>query len=251
MDGVLYRGAEPLPGVNELLTFLESRAIAYACVTNNAARTPRQVADALESLAIHVPAERILTSSLATNMYLRSVAPRGTPVYAVGMAGLIEPLFSDGYFVLDEVNPRYVVVGLDLDLTYAKLMKATLAIRRGAQFIGTNPDRTLPIAEGLAPGAGAIQAAIAAATDQQPMIIGKPGRAMFDAALQLLAAEPATTLMVGDRYETDILGGARAGLKTAMVLTGVSTREEALAGPIPPDLIVEDLPALLAAWRDE
>lgn len=250
MDGVLYRGAEPLPGVNELLMFLDSRGIAYACVTNNASRTPQQIADALESLGIPMPAARILTSSLATNIYLRSVAPRGTPVYAIGMAGLTEPLFADGYFVPHEAAPQYVVVGLDLDLTYAKLMTATLAIRRGAEFIGTNPDRTFPLPQGLAPGAGALLAAIQAATDQEPMIIGKPGRAMFDAALELLHADPATTLMVGDRYETDILGGAHAGLNTAMVLTGVSTREDALAGPFPPDVIIDDLPALLAIWRN-
>jgi 4-nitrophenyl phosphatase len=250
MDGVLYRGAEPLPGVNELLAFFESRGIAYACVTNNAARTPQQVADALESLGIHIPAGRILTSSLATDIYLRSVAPRGTRVYAVGMAGLTEPLFGDGYFTPDDESPEYVVVGLDMELTYAKLTTSTLAIRRGARFIGTNPDRTYPIPQGLAPGAGALLAAIQAATDQEPMIIGKPGRAMFDAAIELLGADPATTLMVGDRYETDILGGAGAGLRTAMVLTGVSTRGEALAGPAPPDLIIDDLPALLAAWHD-
>ncbi|WP_029214542.1 HAD-IIA family hydrolase [Kallotenue papyrolyticum] len=249
MDGVLYRGAEPLPGVNELLAFLRQQGIAYACITNNATRTPAQIAAALQTMGIGIGAEQILTSALATNFTLRAAAPRGTPVYAIGMAGLTEPLFGDGYFIPEETTPRYVVVGLDLELTYTKLRTAALAIRRGATFIGTNPDRTLPMPEGLAPGAGSILAALEAATDRKPMIIGKPERAMFEAALALLRAEAATTLMVGDRYETDILGGAGAGLKTALVLTGVSTRDEALAAPLPPDLIVEDLPTLLRLWQ--
>ncbi len=249
MDGVLYRGPVALPGVNRMFGFLEQRGIPFACVTNNAARTAAQVAAALQALNIVVPAEKIVTSSVATNTYLRSIAPRGTAVYAVGMAGLLDPLFGDGYFVLDERAPRFVVVGLDTEVTYAKLRAACLAIRAGATFVGTNPDRTFPADDGIVPGAGALQAALTAATDQQPLIIGKPGRAMFELTLKLLNADPATTLMVGDRYDTDIFGAAQAGLHTAMVLTGISTRAEGEAGRPPPDMIVDDLPALLALWR--
>lgn len=249
MDGVLYRGPRALPGVNDIFAFLEQRRIEYACVTNNAARTAAQVSAALEALSIHVPAARIVTSSVATNTHLRSIAPRGTKIYAVGMAGLLEPLFGDGYFVREEHDPRFVVVGLDTELTYAKLRTACLAIRAGATFVGTNPDRTFPADDGIVPGAGALLAALVAATDQQPLIIGKPARAMFDSTLKLLEAEAASTLMVGDRYETDILGAAQAGLHTAMVLTGISTRAEGEAGQPPPELIVDDLPALLADWK--
>jgi len=249
MDGVLYRGPRALPGVNQIFAFLSQRGLPFACVTNNAARTSAQVSAALAALGIAVPAERIVTSSVATDTYLRSVAPRGTGVYAIGMAGLHEPLFGDGYFVLDEQGPHFVVVGLDTDLTYAKLRVACLAIRAGATFIGTNPDRTFPADDGIVPGAGALLAALTTATDQQPVIIGKPAAAMFESTLKLLAAEPATTLMVGDRYDTDIAGAANAGLRTAMVLTGISTRAEGEAGHPPPDLIVDDLPALLELWR--
>lgn len=249
MDGVLYRGDQPLGGVNQLLAFLEAHNIRYACITNNATRTPAQFAAKVQAMDLHIPADRIITSAVATNVYLRSVAPPGTPVYAVGMDGLHEPLFGDGYFVPDERTPRYVVVGADFELTYQKLRTACLAIRAGAAFIGTNPDTTFPAEDGIIPGCGAILAALQAATNQQPQIIGKPAPALFEAAMKLLGSQPATTLVVGDRYDTDIVGGARAGLHTALVLTGVSTAADAAQGPITPDLVIADLPALLARWQ--
>ena len=248
MDGVIYRGAQPLPGVNELLAFLEARQIAYACITNNASRAQEHFAAAVQAMGLRIPAERIMTSAVATNVYLRSIAPRGTSVYAVGMEGLLQPLFGDGYFRLDERAPSYVVVGADFEVTYAKLRVACLAIRAGATFIGTNPDKTFPAEDGIVPGCGALLAALEAATDRQPLIIGKPEPGMFLAALELLHARAPTTLMIGDRYDTDILGGARAGLRTAMVLTGVSNAAEAARGPIAPDAIVADLPELLRLW---
>ncbi len=250
MDGVLYRGERPLGGANDLLVFLEMQKIPYACITNNAMRTPAQFAAKVQAFGLRVPADHIVTSSVATNIYLRSVAPRGTSIYAIGMEGLFEPLFGDGYFVFDERAPRYVVVGADFELTYAKLRTACLAIRAGATFIGTNPDRTFPSEDGIVPGCGAILAALEAATDQEPIIIGKPEAAMFEAALKLFHTDPATTLIVGDRYDTDILGGARAGLKTALVLTGVSDAAEAQRGPLMPDAIIADLGELLHAWRE-
>lgn len=250
MDGVIYRGDQPLPAVNELLAFLEQHAVAYACITNNSGRTPAQVAAKLQSMGLAIPADRIITSAMATSLYLRSVAPSGTPVLAVGMEGLLDQLFGDGYFLREERAPQYVVAGIDFDLTYAKLRSACLAIRAGATFIGTNGDRTYPAEDGLVPGAGSILAALEAATGQKPVIIGKPAPAMFEAALALLGAEAATTLMVGDRYDTDILGGANAGLKTALVLTGVSDRDEASHGPHPPGAIFDDLAALLHNWRE-
>jgi len=251
MDGVLYRGDQPLGGVNEMLAFLTEQGIEYACITNNATRTPAQFAAKVQVMDLHIPAERIITSSVATNVFLRSVAPQGTPIYAVGMDGLHEPLFGDGYFVLEEKTPRYVVVGADFELTYQKLRTACLAIRAGATFIGTNPDTTFPAEDGIVPGCGAILAALVAATGQQPQIIGKPAPAMFEAAMQLLFSQPATTLVVGDRYDTDIVGAAQAGLHTAMVLTGVSSAADAAQGPVMPELISTDLPELLARWRDQ
>lgn len=249
MDGVLYRGKQPLPGVNELLAFLAEHDIAYGCITNNAMRTPAQVAEGLRAMGLPIPAERILTSAVATNLYLRSVAPRGSTVYAIGMDGLLEPLFGDGYFVQQEQRPQYVVVGANFELRYAHLRAACLAIRAGATFIGTNPDTTYPAEDGIVPGAGAILAALVAATDQQPTIIGKPQPGLFQAALTLLGSTAATTLVIGDRYDTDIVGAINAGLQAALVLTGVSTAAEAERGPLQPGAILADLPAVLQSWR--
>jgi 4-nitrophenyl phosphatase len=250
MDGVLYRGAQALPGVNDMLEFLEARQIAYACITNNATRTPEQFAANVQAMRLNIPPDRIMTSAVATNVYVRSVAPRGTTIYPIGMAGLIEPLFGDNYFVYAEKDPAYVVVGADFEVTYAKLRAACLAIRAGATFIGTNPDTTYPAEDGIVPGCGALLAALEAATNQKPFIIGKPETGMFIAALKLLEAQAPTTLMIGDRYDTDIVGAAHAGLRTAMVLTGVSTAADVAQAAIQPDAIVADLPELLRMWQD-
>lgn len=248
MDGVLYRGDQALPGVNELLHFLDQHGIAYACITNNASRTPDQIATGLQRMGLHVPSDRIITSATATAVHLRNAAPRGTPIHILGMDGLRQALLADDYFVEDDRAPEYVVVGIDFELTYAKLRDACLLIRQGATFIGTNPDTTFPAADGIIPGAGAILAALTAATAKQPLVIGKPAPGMFTAALELLGTSAAHTLMVGDRYDTDILGAARAGLPTALVLTGVSDRAEAEDGPIQPDLIIADLIELRQRW---
>jgi 4-nitrophenyl phosphatase len=248
MDGVLYRGSTTLPGVNELLALCERRGVSYACITNNASQTPEQYEEKLRALGIPIPAERVVTSAMITNRYLRANYPRGTTVYAIGMRGLLSLLFDDGHFVWREQGPELVVVGADFEVTYAKLRAACLGIRAGARFIGTNPDRTFPSEQGLIPGAGALLAALVASTDTEPFVIGKPQPTMFLAAMELLGGQRDTTLVLGDRLDTDIAGGAAAGLRTALVLTGVSSRAEADEGPLTPDLIVADLPELVARW---
>ena len=249
MDGVLYRGNQALPGVNELLAFLAEQSVAYACVTNNASRTREQFSAKLQAMGIGVPPERIITSATATSVWLRTRAPRGTTVFAIGMDGLREALFGDGYFVEQAERPEYVVVGADFEVTYAKLRTACYAIRAGATFIGTNPDTTFPMEDGIAPGVGALILALEAASDARATIIGKPERAMFDTALQMLGVGAADALAVGDRLDTDILGAIRAGVPSALVLTGVTTPEEARAGEIRPDAVFDDLPHLLTTWQ--
>lgn len=248
MDGVLYRGSQALDGVGELLALLDGRGIGYACITNNASMTPEQYETKLARMGIAMPAERVVTSATATAHALRAEYPRGTRVFIVGMRGLRDALLADGHFVEDDVLPELVVQGADFELTYEKLRRATLHIRGGARYIATNPDRTFPAEEGLIPGAGAIMAALVAATDSTPTVIGKPGPAMFHVAAALLGATPAATLVIGDRLDTDIAGAIAAEMPSALVLTGVSTRAEAEAGPDRPDAIFEDLPALIAAW---
>jgi len=249
MDGVLYRGRQVLGGVHELLGWLDARGVGYACITNNASMTPAEYEAKLGAMGIAMPARSVVTSAIATGRFLRGAYPRGTRVFIVGMLGLREALLADGYFVEDHAAPELVVQGADFALTYATLRQATLLIRQGARYIATNPDRTFPSEEGLIPGAGAIMAALVAATDVEPTVIGKPAPAMFHVAAELLGASPATTLVIGDRLDTDIAGAIAAAMPSVLVLTGVSTREEAERGPVRPDLIFADLPALLAAWR--
>lgn len=253
MDGVLYRGQQVLPGVHELLAFLDQRDIPYACTTNNATRTQAQYGTKLRGMDIHIPEERVLTSALVTGYYLRQHYPQGTTIYALGMEGLIDALFHDSYFISVEEptdKPELVVQGAHFAFSYDHLKRACLAIRGGARFIATNPDKTFPSEEGLIPGAGAIAAALQAATDVEPLMIGKPQPTIFEVAIELLGGRPETTLMIGDRLDTDIAGAHNASLHSALVLTGVTQREDIADSPYQPDAVFNDLPALLAAWRD-
>lgn len=251
MDGVLYRGKQQLEGVGELLAFLDTRRIAYTCATNNSTLTPEQYEAKLAVMGIAMPAARVVTSSVATRTYLEGQASRGTRVGYIGMAGLQQALFGDGYFVNDQVAPEYYVVGMNFESRYADYRVACKAIRAGAVFIGTNADATFPAEDGIIPGAGSILALLATATEQQPLVIGKPQPAMFHAAVELLGAQPAHTLTIGDRLDTDIAGAINAGMASALVFTGVTTPASLAASSIQPDAVYADLPALHAAWALE
>lgn len=251
MDGVLYRGKVPLPGVADLLALLDERGVAYNCATNNATLTPEEFSEKLAHMGISMAPERIVTSPVATRRYLELRAPRGTRVYCIGMNGLRTALFGDGYFVEDDDSPAYVVVGMDFTVTYPQLRRAALHIRAGATFIGTNPDTTFPAEDGIVPGCGALLALLRVGTEVEPYVIGKPGPALFEASISILGADPARTLTIGDRLDTDIAGAIAAGLASALVLTGVTTAESLERSDIRPDLVFTDLPTLAAAWRRE
>lgn len=248
MDGVLYRGETPLPGSRELVEFLEEVGIDYLLVTNNSTSTPAEFVARLEGMGIHAREESIVTSGIATANYLRTRAPSQAKVNVVGEEALIEELQKRG-FVMAGRDADYVVCGWDRGINFEKLKIACLAIRDGAIFVGTNPDKTYPLEDDIIPGAGSILAALIAATDVEPIVVGKPEPIMFEQALDLLDAEPAKTAILGDRLETDILGGYRAGIATAMVLTGISTEQEAKEHDVAVDFIFEDLPTLVQAWK--
>ncbi len=248
MDGVLYRGSMPLPGAATLLDWLRRQGIAFLFLTNNSTRTPQQHVHKLAEMGIAAGPEQVLTSSLATRAYLERRAARGTPVYLIGQRGLEEAMLADGYFVLDDRAPRYVVVGLDTGLTYDKLRRACLLIRGGATFIGTNPDRTFPSPEGITPGCGSILAALQAATDVSPTVIGKPERWLMEEGMRRLGADPDQTAVLGDRLDTDIAGGRRLGLTTLMVLTGVHGLRDLDSSPVQPDAVFADLVELRETW---
>ncbi len=250
MDGVLWRGKEALPGLNEIFDWMDAERIPYLLATNNSMSTAQMYVDRLKGHGVTVPKEAIITSGIAVRDYLRANYPPDVTVGAVGMQALIEVLFDEGGFTRDDRRPQVQVVGTDLNFGYDDIKRACLAIRAGAAFIGTNPDTTLPTEEGLVPGCGAMLAALVASTDVHPTVIGKPEKYMFELACQRLGLQPHEVLMVGDRLDTDILGANRIGARTAMVLTGVSQREEIATTGIEPTLVVADLVELLEKLKE-
>lgn len=249
MDGVLYRGSQAIPGTAEFLSFLRQQGIGLILATNNATRTQQQFVDKLAAMDVRVHPHEILTSSLATAGYLAGIAPRGTRVFVVGEKGLRSAL-ADAGFALVDGDAEYVVVGMDFHVCLERLRDAALQIRAGAKFIGTNPDRTFPSELGIVPGCGSLLALLETATDVKPLIIGKPETAMVEQALALLGAEAASTGMLGDRLETDILAGRRAGLPTLLVLSGVTDQELLARSEIQPDLVFDDVAHLHRAWKE-
>jgi 4-nitrophenyl phosphatase len=245
MDGVLWRGKEALPGLNEIFDWMTAERIPYLLATNNSMSTAQMYVERLAGHGVTVPKETIITSGIAVRDYLRLTYPPDVTVGAVGMKALIEVLFDEGGFVRDDHRPQVQVVGTDLHFGYDDIKRACLAIRAGAAFVATNPDTTLPTEEGLVPGCGAMIAALVASTDVQPTVIGKPEKYMFELACTRLGLQPQEVLMVGDRLDTDILGGNRAGSRTVLVLTGVSQREEITTTGIEPTMIATDLVELL------
>lgn len=247
MDGVLWRGSQALPGMTQLFDLLFERELDFVLATNNSSRTQQDYVDKLASMGVSgLQPRHIVTSGTATVSALQRRYPADTPMHVLGGAGL-KRMMTDAGFKLVDAGAEVVVCGVDFDLTYEKARTATLLIRAGARFIGTNPDPSFPAPEGLVPGAGSIIALIEAATGQSPTIIGKPERGMFDAALRQLEACPEETLMIGDRIGTDIAGAQALGIKTALVMTGVETEATLRESEVQPDMLFAGLPELIEA----
>lgn len=244
LDGVLWRGDKPIGDLRYIFDRIRSYGLKVVCTTNNSTSTPLQFAEKIAIMGGNLSAEFILNSAVAAALYLKKIHPDGGPLFLVGETGLISAMEEHGFWHSDE-NPMAVVAGMDRQFTYEKMARANHWIRQGVPFIGTNPDKTFPVPDGLAPGAGSILAAIEAASGVQPVIIGKPSPYLYQIAMEQIGVSPQETLAVGDRLETDILGGQRAGMRTALVLSGVSTQEQLKAWPEPPDLVAADLSELL------
>lgn len=245
LDGVIWRGETALPGAHEFFDMLDERKIPFVLATNNAATSPEQVSRRLELIGIQASTEDVLTSGLASAEFLRRELPPGASIYAIGENPLKTALAHAGFSLTQDANDaRAVVVGLDRQMTWEQLAEAALAIQAGTLFLGTNPDVTFPIERGLVPGNGALLAALETATGVKAMIIGKPEPHLYLQAIARLQTEPKHSLVVGDRLETDILGGQRAGMMTALILTGVTQRHELASSPIQADYVFDDLPQL-------
>jgi 4-nitrophenyl phosphatase len=251
MDGVLWRGSEPISGLQELFTFLDQYHIEFILATNNASQTPEQYVAKLAGFNVEVPPERVLNSAQVAAAYLSTIAPPGTHVYAIGQAGTRRALEQHGFVLADETGSgaTHVVVGWDRQLTWDKLRTAALLIQAGAGFIGTNPDTSFPTERGPVPGNGAQLAALEAATGVTPIVVGKPEPWMYEEAMRRMKARPETTAVIGDRLDTDIAGGARAGLTTVLVLSGISTEADLTASPMKPDVVLTDIGELVQTWE--
>ena len=250
MDGVVYRGNRPIDGAGETIEYLKKRGIPFVFLTNNSTRTPEMYRQKLLHMGIDVPAGRIVTSGLAARIYMEKHFEPGR-IFVIGGKGLEIEMESLGWGIIGLEDCRagrwkeieYVVVGLDPNLTYEKLKYGTLAIRNGANFIGTNPDTTYPAEEGLYPGAGAIIAALRASTEREPLIIGKPNEPAYEVAKEKLG--PVDEIwMVGDRLDTDITFAKRFGMKAIMVLTGVNSLEDLEKSNVRPDLVFPSIKEL-------
>jgi 4-nitrophenyl phosphatase len=246
MDGVLYLGDQPAPRLREFFAFLRECSIPFILATNNSTRTPRDYVDKLERMGVKVSPAEILVSGQATARFLAREYPRGTRVHVFGMPALKQAMTEEGFVLADE-DVQLVVASMDREVTFEKLKCATLLIRGGARFIATNLDPTNPTEEGLLPGTGAMIAALETASETKPQAIGKPEPTMYQLAMEQMGASPETTAAIGDRADTDILGGKRAGITTICVLSGSSDRAEAEA--FEADMIFDDIAHLLETWQ--
>lgn len=241
LDGVVYLAAQPIPGAADAIAAVRDRGVAVAFATNNAARTAADVATQLVDMGIDARPDDVVTSSMAA----AAMIDPGTRCLVVGTEGLRAPLRDRGCVLVEEPEDAdAVVVGLTRELVWDDLRRATVALHRGARFVGTNGDPTFPSPEGPWPGNGAILAALTAAGGREPELAGKPALPLFSAAAALLPDGP--LLMVGDRPETDLVGAAALGWDTALVLTGVTRPEDVPAVTPPPTHVLEDLGGLLA-----
>lgn len=253
MDGVLWHGEQALPGLTEFFKVIEDSNIRYILATNNASLTADQYVNKLARMGVTVCQSAILTSGMATALYLSKLyTPEQTQIFVVGEYGARQPLIDLGFALVDSYpeesvhtennhESTIVVCGKDETLNWQKLANASLYLGDGARFIGTNADTTLPTERGLTLGNGAILAALQTATGIEPTIIGKPEPIMYQQALEILQTEPEYTVAIGDRLETDILGAVRTGIRSIMVLTGVSKQEDIESCDYQPTAVLYDI----------
>jgi len=262
MDGVLWHGDQAIAGLKEFFQVLREQQIPFILATNNASHTNEQYIKKLAAMGVAVEAREILTSGMATALYLaQHKDPANTRVFVLGEDGAIQPILEQGFTLTDlyqlstEATPGQgadiVVCGKDESINWDKLSTATLNLRAGAEFIATNGDTTLPTELGLIQGNGAILAALHAATGCTPKVIGKPEPIIYQQALALLGSSAENTIAIGDRLDTDILGAVRTGMRSLMVLTGASTREDIALIDYAPTWIMDDLKAVTAALRNK
>jgi NagD protein len=243
MDGVLVHEELAIAGANEFLGRLRELELPFLVLTNNSIYTRRDLAARLRASGLDVPEDSIFTSALATARFLEEQRPGGT-AFTIGEAGLTTALHEAGY-TLTERDPDYVVLGETRTYSFERISRAIRLIVAGARFIATNPDATGPTPDGPLPATGSVAALISRATGVEPYFVGKPNPLMMRTALNTLDAHSETTAMIGDRMDTDVVSGLEAGLRTYLVLSGVTTREEAERFPYRASRIVDSVADLV------
>ena len=243
MDGVLVHEEELIPGADIFLRVLRERGLPFLVLTNNSLFTRRDLSARLRRSGVDVPEHSIFTSALATARFLGDQRPGGS-AFAIGEVGLTTALHAAGY-TLTERDPDYVVVGETRTYSFSRITHAIRHINAGARFIATNPDPSGPSTEGPLPATGSLAALISTATGVSPYYVGKPNPLMMRTALNTIRAHSETTAMVGDSMRTDIVAGLEAGLEAVLVLTGVTSREQAERFPYRPSRIVESVADLV------
>jgi len=239
MDGVIYHGNQLLPGVREFVQWLADERKHYLFLTNSSQYTPRELQQKLARMGLDVDESHFYTSALATACFLDSQAP-GCSAYVIGEHGVLNALY-DKSITYNDVNPDYVVVGESSAYNLEQITKAIRLVNAGAKLIGTNYDLTGPTESGIAPACRALIAPIELATGKSAYFVGKPNPLMMRTGLRLLGEHSENTAMIGDRMDTDIIAGIESGLDTALVLSGVTTREICGQYPYCPRLILNSV----------
>ncbi|MCA9839545.1 MAG: HAD-IIA family hydrolase [Trueperaceae bacterium] len=254
MDGVLWHGDTPLPGLKTFFDYLEAKSLPFILATNNAMKIAADYTQKLAGFGVKVAPEHILTSSEAAASYIKHSFPDEPSIYVMGESGLHRAIKAQGFEILspEEVKAgakaRIVVGGLMRQaLNYDVLAMGSLLVQGGASFIATNYDSSFPSELGLLPGAGAVLSVVERSSGVSPTVIGKPNTIMFEEALRRLGTAAADTVMLGDRLNTDIEGGKKVGMQTILVLSGVSSLEDVERSSLKPDYTFQDIAALSKA----
>jgi NagD protein len=237
MDGVLVREESAIPGADTFLERLRERETPFLVLTNNSIYTPRDLAARLARSGLDVPESAIWTSALATARFLQDQRPDGS-AFVIGEAGLTTALHAAGYTLTDR-DPDYVVLGETRTYSFERITQAIRLVAAGARFIATNPDATGPSPEGPLPATGSVAALVSRATGVDPYYVGKPNPLMMRSALNALDAHSESAAMVGDRMDTDVISGLEAGMRTVLVLSGLTERADAERFPYRPSRIVD------------
>ena len=273
MDGVLWKDSNPIGDLPAIFARIRRRGLKVVFATNNGTRTPEKYIERLAGFSVQAETWQVVTSSLVVaELLARRFSPllpptsrpltspkigrgrgaggdgEGVKVFAIGEEGLIQALRDKGFEPLpveEAQTAQAVVMGIDRQINYSKMREAALLVRRGVPFYATNPDKTFPTPRGEIPGAGAWVSVIVTATGVEPIYAGKPAPYLLELACERLGTAKEETLVVGDRLETDIAGGQAAGYPVALVLSGVSTREEGEAWRPRIDIVAENLKKLV------